>query len=114
MGTVMQVGTLPWLLRHELRLWWRELSAERSTRIWLVVLVVAALALVVFLWNILASIRQTLKASTLPEAAIWIAVAIWFVGFFYTFYQAVEQSIVALFDRGDLDSCSSAPPSTAR
>jgi ABC-2 type transport system permease protein len=108
----MKVGTLPWLLRHELRLWWRETISSRSTIIWLVVLGFLGLLFLLPLGILLSMVGSQLALSNLPPTAIWVAVAAWILGFIYTFTQAMGQSVIALFDRGDLDLLVASPVSS--
>jgi ABC-2 type transport system permease protein len=108
----MKVGTLPWLLRHELRLWWREMRSKTL----LIALAVAFGLLIAMLftlsWFALSPVRQQFSFDSIPEPAVWATVMIWLVGFFYAFIQAMGQSIVALFDRGDLDLLIASPISS--
>lgn len=107
----MKVGTFPWLIQHELRLWWRDFSGKGlNKRRWIFFGLLIAL-LLVWLWFGLSRIRAVIIGTSLPDWAIWIAVGSWVVGFFYAFYQAMERSVIALFDRGDLDLLVSSPVS---
>ncbi|BAC91363.1 hypothetical protein [Gloeobacter violaceus] len=109
----MKTGTLPWLLGCELRLWWREITTKPTAKTIFAVLGLSVAALLVWLWFVFAEVRGGLSVEgAIPEPALWIAVVLWLFGFFYAFYQAIEQSIVALFDRGDLDLLVSSPIST--
>jgi hypothetical protein len=56
----MNVATLPWLLRHELHLWWRELNSKPGLKTWGIVLGFLSLVVLVPLWFALTEIRQTL------------------------------------------------------
>ncbi|MEQ8541011.1 MAG: hypothetical protein RIB93_26590 [Coleofasciculus sp. D1-CHI-01] len=108
----MNVATLPWLLRHELHLWWRELNSKPGLKTWGIVLGFLSLVVLVPLWFALTEIRQTLSVSSIPAPAIWVAVTVWLIGFFIAFTQAMSQSVVALFERGDLDLLVSSPMSS--
>lgn len=111
----MKVGTLLWLLRHELRLWWREITSKRAVLAILKITIILGLlfaALFVWLWLVLDDFRESVLFSTTPDSAIWLAVSVWLVGFFYAFIQAMEYSLIALFERGDLDLLVSSPISS--
>jgi ABC-2 type transport system permease protein len=108
----MKVGTLPWLLRHELRLWWRETISSRATLIWLLIFGLLGLLFLLPFGILLSMVRSSISFDDLPATALWIAVAAWFLGFVYTFTQAMGQSVIALFDRGDLDLLVASPVSS--
>lgn len=108
----MKVGTLPWLLRHELRLWWRETISSRTTLIWLLVFGLLGLLFLLPFALVLSMVRSSISFEDLPATALWIAIAAWFLGFVYTFTQAMGQSVIALFDRGDLDLLVASPVSS--
>jgi ABC-2 type transport system permease protein len=107
----MKVGTLPWLLYHELRLWWRELSSNRSSKILMGVFGAFGAFFMAILGLALYFTREALSG-TIPDWALWVALAAWLLGFFYAFTQAINQSVIALFDRGDLDLLVSSPISS--
>ncbi len=108
----MKVGTLPWLLRHELLLWWREISSRPRVLIGTILLGLLFAGLFGTLWFSLGDIREVVSSSTIPDFALWIAVGVWLLGFFYAFTQAMGYSLVALFERGDLDLLVSSPVSS--
>lgn len=110
-----RAGTLPWLLVHEVRLWWRELRGKWFV-ISLAVLFGMLMALLLFLWVAVFSRfvdpHQVLSLDPIPEPFFWTLVVVWMMGFFYAFIQAMGQSVVALFDRGDLDLLIASPISS--
>ncbi|MGF1524934.1 MAG: hypothetical protein ACFBSF_21620 [Leptolyngbyaceae cyanobacterium] len=111
----LKAGTLPWLLRYELWLWWRELRGK-----WFIMaLAVLFGALTVgplILWFSLSSATEGLPQlaifDTLSDALLWPTVAAWLFFFLIAFIQAIGQSLIALFDRGDLDLLVSSPISS--
>lgn len=111
----LKVGTLPWLLWHELQLWWRELRGK-----WLIVagalIFSVVLILLVTVWMAVFStnpgLRTTWSSITQSDAALWTAVVIWIFMFLYLFPLAMGQSVIALFDRGDLDLLVASPMSS--
>lgn len=108
----MKAGTFPWLIQHELRLWWRDVSTNAFNKPLLIFVGLAIAILLVWLWFGLSSFREVLVSTTLPDWATWIAVGLWVISFLYAFYQAMERSVIALFDRGDLDLLVSSPVSS--
>ncbi len=114
----MKVGTFPWLIQHELRLWWRDLSQSwRSSQpLWIFLgvasLALGGLAVLSVLWDALSEVREVFLNTTPPVGVLWIAVIAWIGSFLYAFYIAMERSLVALFDRGDLDLLVSSPVSS--
>ncbi|MBW4623680.1 MAG: hypothetical protein KME17_30505 [Cyanosarcina radialis HA8281-LM2] len=107
----MRVGTLPWLLRHELRLWWREIIGK-----WLLAILAAIgilIALFLVLWGlVLSKAGGGISLDPIPESVFWVAAIVWLVGFGYAFMQAMGQTVIAVFDRGDLDFLVSSPISS--
>ena len=100
----LKPASWPWLLRHEVRLQWRNVG---GARLWLVALfgglVYACLHLAA--WAILRGMNMV----TPPPLAVAIGGAItWFV-LTLMLSQAIMQSVTALFDRGDLDLLLSSP-----
>ncbi|HEY9617678.1 MAG TPA: hypothetical protein V6C64_12585 [Microcoleaceae cyanobacterium] len=108
----MQVGTLPWLLLHELRLWWRELRGKWILLGFAIVIEVLLLVSFVISWLLLSRLGQRFSLHPLPEPLFWGAVVLWLFAFFYGFTVAMENSITSLFDRGDLDLLVSSPISS--
>jgi ABC-2 type transport system permease protein len=105
----MKVGTLPWILRHELRLWWREITVRPIAIFFLGIFVILPLIWVCFT---LANLRDARSFHTIPDTAIWIAVVVWLFGFYYGFIQAMRSSLMGLFERKDLDLLVSSPISS--
>jgi len=99
----MQVGSLPWLLRHELRLWWRDRTSKPGVAGWAIALGILFTGLFLQLWMVLSTVRTLLPPANLAQLGFWMATGLWVVGFCYAFIQSIRQSIIALFDRGDLD-----------
>jgi ABC-2 type transport system permease protein len=95
----MKAGSLPWLLSHELRLWWREISVKRTGIFVTIALGLLFGGLFLWLWSTLAGVR----IHTNFDSYLWMAVFLWLFGFFYSFTQGMGHSLVALFERGDSD-----------
>ncbi len=107
-------GSLPWLLRHELRLWWRTLRGKWFAIGLLIVLGLLA-TLLLGIWLFAASQVTELQPwvfGELPPELLWPAVLGWFGLFCYAFVQALGQSAVVLGDRTDLDLLISSPVSS--
>lgn len=108
----MQVGTLPWLLMHELRLWWRELRGKWILLGFAIVIELLLLFSLIVSWFLFSRLGQRLSLNPVPEPIFWGAVVLWLFAFFYGFTVAMENSITSLFDRGDLDLLVSSPISS--
>ena len=109
----MRVGSLPWLLRHEVRVRWRELLGETSA------VTVVLLGLVIFLvahlllWHFVAPLQGAIT-SPLPPEAMLIAALLLLVLLPFGLTIGINHSVVALFERGDIDLlvCSPIPSRT--
>jgi len=97
------------LLRHELRLWWRELAGRGFNRPLVALIALGLAALFAWLWPQFAELREVFATTGLPVQAIYWAAALWGVALLYAANQAVIASLTALFDRGDLDLLLSSP-----
>ena len=110
-----RAGNLPWLLRYELWLWWRELRGK-----WFIIALAVLFGVLMvgplLLWSSFSStnegLPQDLLFDALSDRLLWAAVTAWVFFFFVAFIQAIGQSLIALFDRGDLDLLVSSPIST--
>lgn len=107
-------GSLPWLLRHELRLWWRMLRGK-----WVLVgtILFCSVLLLLLLGVWLFAVTQLTEARSwvlgdLRSQFLWPAIWIWWGGFLYAFVQALGQSVVVLGDRNDLDLLIASPISS--
>lgn len=105
----MKVGTLPWIVYHELRLWWRENTVRPGA---IFIGSISVILLLIWVWFTLDDFRDFKSFQTIPENALWIAVVVWLFGFYYGFIQAMRGSLVGLFERGDLDLLVSSPISS--
>lgn len=105
----MKVGTLPWIVRHELRLWWREITIRPVTIFSLGIFTILTLS---WVWLSLDDFREAKSFHTIPDSVFWIAVVAWLFGFYYSFIQAMRSSLIMLFERGDLDLLVSSPISS--
>jgi ABC-2 type transport system permease protein len=105
----MKVGTLPWIVRQELRLWWREITVRPVA---IFILVIFAILPLIWVWSTLGNFRDARSFDPIPDTAIWIAVVVWLFGFYYGFIQAMRSSLMGLFERGDLDLLVSSPISS--
>lgn len=109
--TSLAVGTLPWLLRHELRLAWRNFGASR---LWFIIIgggiVWASIHLAA--WGALhfegAIDRSGFGARMTPIAGtvFWLLCSV-------MVSQTMAHAVSALFDRGDMDLLLSSPLSTS-
>lgn len=112
----LKVGSLPWLLRHEIRLWWRGLRGK-----WLIVALAVLFGLpYILLFGLAFSTRldnpdslremtQTLGLYPLSEPVLWgVVIGCLFV-FCLALIQAITKSLTAIFDRGDLDLLIASP-----
>lgn len=101
-------GSLPWLLRHELRVRWRELTGEtKPSTLLLAGIGILAVAHMI-LWGIAGSLRDVLT-TPLPPAAVPLAGLAVLLVFPFGIATGVNHAVVALFDRGDLDLLVSSP-----
>ena len=111
----MKEGTLPWLLKQEIRLWWRELRGKWFF-ITMALLTGVLMGGLVILWLAVFSnfddAPQLQLLDPLPETILWGAVVGWLFCLFFASIQAMGQCLIALFDRGDLDLLVSSPVSS--
>ncbi|MFC4453172.1 hypothetical protein [Deinococcus sonorensis] len=109
-GTPARPGSLLWLLRMQLRVSWRVLLAQRSTRILALVavglLVFGAVAAAPWLWQL----RGPLAAlGQLQGPGLLLAGAITLLVFLLMLSAAISATLEALYERGDLDLLLGAP-----
>ena len=100
-------GSTAWLIRHEMRLAWRGVGGKRAT-VLLVVLAIVEVALHVGAWSLL---RGSPAGAWPPIVAYLLGGAAWLC-ITLMLAQAIAASILALFDRGDLDLLLSSPMPT--
>ena len=111
----LKAGTLPWLLCHEVRLWWRGLRGKWfliAIALFLGLSILTPLILGGLIFDTTDNVAQAFTLNPLPEPLLWGAVFIYLSIFFLVFTQAMGQSLNALFDRGDLDVLGSSPISS--
>jgi len=102
-------GSLLWLMRHELRLWWRDLLSQPGGRTF-AILISSGLFLGMGLWLLLElSGGAEAEIQELPHGALWIAVILWLEVFQVSFAQGISLCLVRIFERGDLDLLVSSP-----
>jgi ABC-2 type transport system permease protein len=108
----MNAGSLPWFVRHELRLWWREASTKGLSK--RVILISGGLSVLLlgWLWFSLRSVRKVLPNILTPTVGFWFAVTVWVFAFLFALKEAMAQSSIAIFDRGDLDLLMTSPISS--
>jgi ABC-2 type transport system permease protein len=108
----MNAGSLPWLVRHELRLWWREASTKGLSK--KVIFIVGGLSVLLlgWLWLSLGSVREVLPKILPPTVGFWFTVTVWVFAFLFALKEAMAQSSIAIFDRGDLDLLIASPISS--
>ncbi len=107
----LKPGTLPWLLNHELRLWWRDLKAKWFLLILGILMGGVALAIALLWFFISQTNEQSLMPLPRPLPLLFLQLGggVWLFLFVYSFIQAMQQSLIALFDRGDLDLLVASP-----
>ena len=104
-----------WLLGNEFRLWWRKTTESKRFWVWIIFTGLAVGGGLTLLWLALETLRSEMSAAAvteLPEAAVWMAIALCFATFLFAFNQAVSASVIVLFERGDLDLLLSSPISS--
>lgn len=110
----MNPGSLPWLVRHELRLWWREARTKGLSERVILISSAFSVLLLGWLWFTLGTVREVLPKVLPPTVGFWFAVAVWGFAFLFALREAMAQSSIAIFDRGDLDLLIASPmPSKA-
>lgn len=101
-------GSLAWLLQHELRIEWRELSAQWNRPL-VLAFGLGVLGLLAFIWfQLLRSFAPLFEAPLAPELNILagvLALAVLPI----TVMLGINQSIKAVFERNDLDLLLSSP-----
>jgi ABC-2 type transport system permease protein len=108
----MQAGSLLWLIRHELRLWWRKISDTPRFRFGWSAIALFLLAACILAWFYLQPFRSVIAQTGLPNSAIWGAVGVWIFFFLSAWVRSIDESVIVLFERGDLDLLLSSPISS--
>ncbi len=103
------VALTGWLLKNELRLWWRKTTGVKHFWIWMVVLWLFLAFVFVSFWFGFSPVRLATAEAELPAEALWVAAGLWLLGFVFAFNQSVGESVVVLFERGDLDLLLASP-----
>lgn len=98
-----------WLLKNELRLWWRKTTGVKYFWIWVIALWLFLAFTFVSFWLGFRPLRLATADAALPAETIWVAAGLWLLGFIFAFNQSVSESVVVLFERGDLDLLLSSP-----
>ena len=62
-----------------------------------------------FLWLGFSVLRVATAQAELPDAIVWVAGGLWLLGFIFALNQAINESVIVLFERGDLDLLLSSP-----
>lgn len=107
----MRAGSLPWLVRHELRVRWREFKGETSTSTLLLAGGAILVVVHVLLWFVARGLSGVLT-HPLPPEAVYAAALVLLVLFPFGVAAGINHAVVALFDRGDLDLLGSSPLSS--
>ncbi len=110
----MKVGSLLWLLRYELKLWWREFFSKPGSRITVIMGILFA-AVMLLLGGVIWLLSRSAGELSLDDAGfeggtlLWIAVG--FLGFWFllSFAQAINLCVTTVFERGDLDLLLASP-----
>lgn len=98
-------GSVPWLLRHELRLAWR---GTRSRRLWVQIGIGGALWLAYHFWVWMILDLAAQMPELPPSLFVKFGIGAWFV-FTLILAQAINRSVAAFFERGDLDLVLASP-----
>lgn len=96
------------LLRNEIRVRWRELTGETKPATLVLSGVLIFVVIHFFLWFLSRGLQGVLTSPVPPEAALIAAALIIFI-FPFGVATGINHSVVALFDRGDLDLLVSSP-----
>ena len=104
----MRPGSLPWLLRHELRVRWREALGDTKPATALLVLALGCAAVVLLFYPLVVPLRG-MVSSPLPPEAVFLGAAVLLVLTPFGLTIGINHSVVALFERGDLDLLASSP-----
>ncbi len=104
----MKVGSLPWLVRHELRLTWRDLTVNIAGGT-LIALGIGLLVVVhLILWYLLGGIELGFSDTLPPLVVIFTGVAL-AVAFPLMVTYGINRSVTVFYERGDLDLLASSP-----
>jgi ABC-2 type transport system permease protein len=104
------VGSLPWLIRNELRLAWRALTAKTKPWVWVLLIVLGLMVVIVPVFFLAQDIRGKLAfQGTPPSIALVLAQGISLILFTLLLSGTIASSVEALFERGDLDLLVSSP-----
>ena len=104
----MRVGSLAWLLRHELRLAWRDPTANIAAG-WLALLAVALLAgLHMALWGLLRGLKLDLSGAP-PFEVVAIVGLVLAALFPLALTFGINRSVTVFYERGDMDLLASSP-----
>ena len=109
----VQSGTLPWMLRHELRLHWRGMSQHVGSRAMMIAVLVLLHLLAIPM--ALALARMNSPTSAAPSSAIGVLVTISVMALLFLMVsRTLITSVQILYARGDMDLLLSSPlaPST--
>jgi len=107
-------GSAPWLLRHELRLfWYTTLSSPKPNAPrgfhWKLVAIFLVLWLLLHLGAYVVLKRVAPGAGPVPQELVVAASAILVATFLFMLSSALKSSVQVLFDRGDMDLLLSSP-----
>lgn len=104
----MRAGAIPWLLGHELRLTWREVTAHISGG-WLLALLLVVLALLH--WGLVALLRgvKVQLAGPVPPDVVTVVGLILLAIFPLSLTFGINRSVTTFFERGDMDLLASSP-----
>ncbi|GEM50078.1 hypothetical protein [Deinococcus cellulosilyticus] len=109
----MRPGSLPWLLRFEVLLYWRSLFS--SSQKWVVILLgVLVLGAIGGMWFLLREHSQTLRAgpAELPQPLLLPLTLFGLFAALLMVTTAIQTSVKVMFERKDLDLLISSPVST--
>ncbi len=104
------VGSLGWLIRNELRLAWRALTAKTKPWVWALLIVLGLAIVIVPVFFLAQDIRGKLAFQGAPPTiALVAAQGFVLVTFTLLLSGSIASSVEALFERGDLDLLVSSP-----
>ncbi|HEX7004204.1 MAG TPA: hypothetical protein VF168_08445 [Trueperaceae bacterium] len=107
----MKPGSLPWLLRHELRLTWRELTSRAEPGL-LVFLCLGLLALVhAGIWYVLGGFLASL-GGPVRDGAVQVGGLLLLAAIPIALAVAINRSVSGVFERADLDLLAASPLSS--
>ncbi len=104
----MNVGTLPWLMRNEVRLTWRDWTEQTKPRTLVILVLMVLVMLHVTLWAVVRKASGVL-AGPIPPEAVYASALLMLVTFPLLLAVGINSSVKVLFERVDLDLLVASP-----